>query len=177
MKISTYVEYWHTLHAAGEFGVLDPYFDVFFCFHPGLGHPASSAEWEGTLQGLLETKCPVICTGYTEWDMERDRRWVVEKTNGGPESLNRTAMARLPESGDGGEKRKGEEDQDEAAKAAAESRREKGEMDILLEPGENIFRSLRWDLNDLDPNDVSCGNWGVWAFRGKRYEAQTVKGS
>lgn len=44
-----------------------------------------------------------------------------------------------------------------------------GEMDILMEPGENLFRSRRWDLNDWDAGDVSCGNWGVWAFRGKRY--------
>lgn len=175
MKISTYVEYWHTLHAAGEFGVLDPYFDVFFAFHPGLGHPASSHEWESTLQGLLETKCPIVCTGYTEWDMERDRRWVVEKTNGGPEALNRTALAALPEDTDGNEQ-DGTGAPDPAMQAAKEELREKGEMDILLEPGENIFRSLRWDLNDLDPNDVSCGNWGVWAFRGKRYEAQTVRG-
>ncbi len=45
-----------------------------------------------------------------------------------------------------------------------------GEMDVLMQPGENKFRSLRWDLNDLDPVDVTCGNWGVWAFRGKRYD-------
>lgn len=45
----------------------------------------------------------------------------------------------------------------------------KGEFDLLMEPGENRFRSLRWDLNDLDPQDISCGNWGVWAMRGKRY--------
>ena len=45
-----------------------------------------------------------------------------------------------------------------------------GEVDILMEPGENRFRSLRWDLNDFDPMDLSAGNWGVWAFRGKRYE-------
>lgn len=44
-----------------------------------------------------------------------------------------------------------------------------GEVDMLLEPGENRFRSLRWDLNDYDPTDLTCGNWGVWAFRGKRY--------
>jgi len=43
-----------------------------------------------------------------------------------------------------------------------------GEMDLLMEPGENRFRSLRWDLNDLDPQDISCGNWGIWGFRGKR---------
>jgi splicing suppressor protein 51 len=47
-----------------------------------------------------------------------------------------------------------------------------GEFDLLMEPGENTFRSLRWDLNDLDPQDISCGNWGVWAFRGKRYVPQ-----
>jgi hypothetical protein len=40
--------------------------------------------------------------------------------------------------------------------------------------GENRFRSLKWDLNDLDPHDVTAGNWGVWAFRGKRYEAEKV---
>jgi splicing suppressor protein 51 len=127
IKITTFVEYYHTMHEAQYFAPFDPYFDVFMLFHPGLGHPASSHEWAETIPQLLETKCPIICTGYTEWDMERDRDWV-EKQVG-------------------------------------------GEMDVLLEPGENIFRSLRWDLNDLDPADVSCGNWGLWAFRGKRYEA------
>jgi hypothetical protein len=36
---------------------------------------------------------------------------------------------------------------------------------------------LRWKpmLTPLsaDPTDLSQGNWGVWAFRGKRYEATT----
>lgn len=49
-----------------------------------------------------------------------------------------------------------------------------GEMDILMTPGENKFRSLRWDLNDYDPSDISCGNWGVWGFRGKRYVPETT---
>lgn len=127
MKISTFVEYYHTLHAAGVFQPFDPYFDAFVLFHPGLGHPASSREWAETLPLLLETKVPVICTGYTEWDMQRDLKWVEAQMG--------------------------------------------GEVDLLLEPGENRFRSLRWDLNDLDPQDVTCGNWGVFAFRGKRYEA------
>ncbi|KAL8974586.1 MAG: hypothetical protein Q9197_001178 [Variospora fuerteventurae] len=125
-KITTFVEYYHTMHKANYFQPYDPYFDCFVLFHPGLGHPASVHEWEETLPQLLETKVPIICTGYTEWDMQRDKRWVEEK------------MA--------------------------------GEVDMLLEPGENRFRSLRWDLNDLDPTDLTCGNWGVWAFRGKRYE-------
>ncbi|KAE8146029.1 Oxysterol-binding protein-domain-containing protein [Aspergillus avenaceus] len=127
MKITTYVDYFHTMYKAQYFQPFDPYLDCFMLFHPGLGHPASSHEWEETLPQLLETKVPIISTGYTQWDMERDISWVHEKCA--------------------------------------------GEFDMLLEPGENIFRSLRWDLNDLDPHDVSCGNWGLWAFRGKRYEA------
>ncbi|KAI9166717.1 Protein MSS51 [Paramyrothecium foliicola] len=129
MKISTIVDYYHTIHKTGHFAPHDPYFDCFVLFHPGLGHPASSHEWEETLPLLLETKVPIISTGYTQFDLERDVDFVHKKSG--------------------------------------------GEFDVLLEPGENKFRSLRWDLNDLDPQDISCGNWGVWAFRGKRYEATT----
>lgn len=125
IKITTYVEYFHTLHEANLFYPYDPYFDCFMLYHPGLGHPASSHEWAETIPQLLSTKVPVICTGYTEWDMHRDWKWVMETCA--------------------------------------------GEVDLLMEPGENRFRSLRWDLNDLDPQDISCGNWGIWAFRGKRY--------
>ncbi len=125
MKISTYVEYYQTLHEASIFHPFDPYLDCFVLFHPGLGHPGSSAEWEPTLLQLLATKVPILVTGYSEYDMERDRKWVESKVG--------------------------------------------KEYDLLLEPGENRFRSLRWDLNDLDPQDISCGNWGVWAFRGKLY--------
>lgn len=126
MKISTIVDYYHMIHKTGYFAPHDPYFDCFVLFHPGLGHPASSHEWSETIPLLLETKVPIIATGYTQYDMERDIEWV-----------NKTCA---------------------------------GEFDLLMKPGENIFRSLRWDLNDLDPQDVSAGNWGVWSFRGKRYE-------
>jgi len=95
-------------------------------FHPGFGNPMSSQDWEPTLTQMLETKVPIICTGYSENDMMQDVKWL--------------------------------------AKTA------KGEYDMLLDPGENTFRSLRWDLNDRDPTDLSCANWGVWAFRGKRYD-------
>lgn len=125
MKISTIVDYYHTIHKTGHFAPYDPYFDCFMLYHPGLGHPASSHEWAETIPMLLETKLPIICTGYSQLDMQRDSDWVHETA--------------------------------------------KGEFDVLLEPGENRFRSLRWDLNDQDPGDISCGNWGVWAFRGKRY--------
>jgi splicing suppressor protein 51 len=129
MKISTYVDYFHTLHQAQHFAPYDPYFDVFMLFHPGLGHPISSAEWASTIPMLLETKCAIFATGYTEFDMQRDFEFV--KNTAG------------------------------------------GEVDLLMEPGENRFRSLRWDLNDMEPQDISAGNWGVWGFRGKRYETLT----
>lgn len=131
MKITTYVDYFHTLHEANLFYPYDPYFDCFMLFHPGIGHPASAHEWEETIPQLLATKVPIICTGYTDWDMQRDWDWVMKKCA--------------------------------------------GEVDLLMEPGENLFRSLRWDLNDLDPQDISCGNWGVWAFRGKRYVIQASR--
>ncbi|KAI1106315.1 PXA domain-containing protein [Jackrogersella minutella] len=133
MKISTIVDYYHTLHRTGQFYPYDPYFDCFVMFHPGLGHPASSHEWAETVPLLLETKAPIIVTGYTQYDMDRDIEWVRKTCS--------------------------------------------GEFDLLMEPGENTFRSLRWDLNDLDPQDISCGNWGAWAFRGKRYAISPPKGS
>lgn len=132
MKISTIVDYYQNIHRTGFFAPHDPYFDCFVMFHPGLGHPASSHEWAETVPMLLETKAPIIVTGYTQYDMERDISWV-----------NKTC---------------------------------KGEFDLLMKPGENLFRSLRWDMNDMDPQDVSCGNWGVWAFRGKRYVLFLVMG-
>lgn len=89
-----------------------------------MGHPATSHEWAETIPQLLETKVPIISTGYNEQDMKRDMSWIMDRCG--------------------------------------------GEVDLLLEPGENIFRSLRWELNDANPADVTSGNWGVWAFRGKR---------
>ena len=61
---------------------------------------------------LLETKCAVFATGYTEFDMQRDYEFV--KSSAG------------------------------------------GEVDLLMEPGENRFRSLRWDLNDMVSTLPEC---------------------
>ncbi|KAF3913968.1 hypothetical protein ABW21_db0207360 [Orbilia brochopaga] len=101
-KISSANEYFHTLHRTGTFAPYDPYFDVFVLFHPGFSHPGSMAEWEETLPMLLETKCPIIVTGYTKEDMDNDVEWVKQTA--------------------------------------------KGEFDVLMEPGENRFSSLRWNI-------------------------------
>lgn len=126
MKISTFVENYENIHKTGYFYPYDPYFDCFVVFHPGFGNAASMHEWEETIPLLLETKVPIIATGYSPWDVQQDIDHLTKRYG--------------------------------------------NEMDILLQPGENLFRSLRWDLNDLDPHDVTCSNWGVYAFRGKRYE-------
>ncbi|KAF2735648.1 hypothetical protein EJ04DRAFT_464389 [Polyplosphaeria fusca] len=126
LKVTTMLEYYHTLHKAGHFQPYDPYFDCFVVFHPGFGNPASMHEWEETLPLLLETKCPIIATSYSPSDMTQDVEHLKKRFG--------------------------------------------NEMDFLLEPGGNLFRSLRWDLNDLDPHDINCSNWGLYAFRGKRYE-------
>ena len=129
MKISTIVEYYHTLHEAQVFQPFDPYFDAFICFHPGLGHPASSEEWRETLPRLLQTKVPIFCTGYSRADMMRDWDWVQEQS--------------------------------------------KGEVDLLMRPIESRFRSLRCEVDDRATSEIDAGNWGVWGFRGKRYETTT----
>ncbi|KAK6539981.1 translational activator for mitochondrial COX1 [Orbilia ellipsospora] len=127
IKISSVNEYFHTLHKTQMFAPYDPYFDVFVLFHPGFSHPASMTDWEQTLPMLLETKCPIIVTGYTKEDMDNDVNWVHETA--------------------------------------------KGEFDVLMEPGQNRFSSLRWNILESDPSGgLSQSNWGVWAFRGKRYE-------
>lgn len=46
----------------------------------------------------------------------------------------------------------------------------KGEYDVILEPGENGFASLKWEAGDFDPRVLVRVNWGVWGIRGKRYE-------
>ncbi len=128
-KISfhTYPEPFHVLDAANTFTPYDPYFDVFFMFSPGLGYHGASEEWKPSLPALLESKCAIFSTGFSQEDMQRDVDWL-----------------------------------------SAEC---KGEYDLLLEPGENPFQSTKHQMSNYDPSDVIQANWGVFGFRGKRYEA------
>jgi len=69
----------------GQFqGSLDPYTDVFFLFHPGLGFPSlsqaetlqinSEAEWGSVIPQLIESKCAIFFSGFSPADVERDVR-------------------------------------------------------------------------------------------------------
>lgn len=45
------------------------------------------------------------------------------------------------------------------------------EIDVLMEPVKNVFGSTKWELNDLDPQQVYQFNMYIAGFRGKRYHA------
>lgn len=41
-----------------------------------------------------------------------------------------------------------------------------GEFDWILTPGENPFRSERWEVAEFDPRLMVRTNWGIWGIRG-----------
>lgn len=127
MIFTYYTDYFHVLHEAKDLFPYDPYMDVFFLFHPGLGAPEAMDQWEKSLPGLLESKCAIFSTGFHDADLKRDWDWLTSKY------------------GD--------------------------ELDILMEPTENIFGSLKWEVNDLNPREVYQFNQQLFGFRGKRYHA------
>jgi mitochondrial splicing suppressor protein 51 len=42
-----------------------------------------------------------------------------------------------------------------------------GEFDWILTPGDNPFRSERWEVAEFDPRLMVRTNWGIWGIRGK----------
>ncbi|KAG0668523.1 translational activator for mitochondrial COX1 [Maudiozyma exigua] len=45
------------------------------------------------------------------------------------------------------------------------------ELDMLMEPTKNIFGSTKWELNDMNPQEVYQFNMYIAGYRGKRYHA------
>lgn len=45
------------------------------------------------------------------------------------------------------------------------------EMDVLMNKSTNIFGSTKWELNDLNPQEVFQFNQQIFGIRGKRYHA------
>lgn len=79
LKLVTHTDFFHTYHEAGDFFPYDPYLDCFFVFHPGFGATeALNANWKTTVEGLIETKCPVFVTGYSDVETTKDYEWVEE---------------------------------------------------------------------------------------------------
>lgn len=78
LTFSTHQELYHTLHQSQTFGPFDPYLDVFFLPCPGLGHPMTQGQWASTMPALLESKCGIFITGYSDEDMHRDIKFIAE---------------------------------------------------------------------------------------------------
>lgn len=46
-------------------------------------------------------------------------------------------------------------------------------MDILIERTPNVFKSTKWEFNDLNPQELYQLNQQLFAFRGKRYHVKS----
>ncbi|OMJ29115.1 Protein MSS51, mitochondrial [Smittium culicis] len=55
-----------------SFAPFDPYNDIFFMFNPGVGHPVTHSQWKPSIEKLLETKCAIFGTGFSQTDLEND---------------------------------------------------------------------------------------------------------
>ncbi|KAL1917576.1 uncharacterized protein VTP21DRAFT_3969 [Calcarisporiella thermophila] len=64
------------------------------------------------------------------------------------------------------------QDQEEDVRAIEED--QKNEFDWLMHPTENIFRSLKQDIDITDLRKGIYSNWGVCGIRGKKYEVKQV---
>lgn len=118
----------------------DPYSDVFVFFCPGFGFPSPTAKDENGLP-KLQINSP------DEWEgvlpSLLDTRCMIISTAFSPTDLER----------------------DVTSLDTAEGVR--GEYEWVIKPGENEFRSEKWEVADFDPRVMIRTNWGLWAIRGK----------
>ncbi|KAF9169804.1 translational activator for mitochondrial COX1 [Mortierella sp. AD010] len=49
------------------------------------------------------------------------------------------------------------------------------ELDWLMKPRENAFRSLKHEVNLTDVRQSALCNWGIWGIRGRRYDVRTAE--
>lgn len=149
---------WEALHDA--FHPYDPFTDIFFNFHPGLGFPSMlpasarpteglgerrnevvefreytpqiDAEWATAFNKMLSTKCPIVCTAFGHADIKRD------------------------------------------VDALLNSKEVTEEWESVIEPADNVFGSQRWEVAEFDTRVMIKSNWGLWGVRGRRYDVQSV---
>ncbi len=138
-----------------QFGPFDPYTDVFFTFCPGFGFPSPSvprnaAGADGAASANEPPTVPV--------QAEREWATVIQQVLTTKCPLFVTAFSPT--------------DLERDVRSLDRVPGVRGEYDILLEPGENGFGSLKWEPADFDPRVMVRVNWGIWGIRGKRYEVR-----
>lgn len=130
-------------------GPFDPYTDVYFAFSPGFGFPT----------------VPVVSSGQAETEALLDSQSIQLETN-----WNQDVKLILEEKcalfGAGFSPADVQRDVD-----ALESVEDiKDQFDWLLNPGENVFASQKWEVAEFDPRVAVKSNYAIWGIRGKRYE-------
>lgn len=128
-----------------QFGPFDPYTDVFFTFCPGFGFPSPSVPRGEAGAGEI---------------VQAEREWapVLRQVLETKCPLFVTAFSPT--------------DLERDVRSLDRVQGVRGEYDLLLEPGENGFGSLKWEPADFDPRVMVRVNWGIWGIRGKRYEVK-----
>ena len=48
------------------------------------------------------------------------------------------------------------------------------EWESVVEPGDNVFGSQRWEVAEFDTRVMIKSNWGLWGIRGRRFDLQNV---
>ncbi|WAQ83168.1 hypothetical protein PtA15_3A536 [Puccinia triticina] len=139
----------------GALGPFDPYTDVYFAFSPGFGFPTvpivpgpgGGAAEKRESQALLDCQSIQLQTNWNQ-----DVKLILEE---------KCALF-----GAGFSPADVQRDVD-----ALESVEEiKDQFDWLLNPGENVFASQKWEVAEFDPRVAVKSNYAIWGIRGKRYE-------
>ncbi|PLW09822.1 hypothetical protein PCANC_18305 [Puccinia coronata f. sp. avenae] len=142
-------------HALGPF---DPYTDVYFAFSPGFGFPTvpmTTTQPGGGAErhSLLDTNTIQLETNWNE-----DVKLILE---------NKCALF-------GAGFSPADVQRDVDALETVPDIKERFEW--LLNPGENVFASQKWEVAEFDPRVAVKSNYAVWGIRGKRYELDEYSG-
>ncbi|KAA1110409.1 translational activator for mitochondrial COX1 [Puccinia graminis f. sp. tritici] len=141
-------------------GPFDPYTDVYFAFSPGFGFPtvptnpssssslSSLSSEQGSKQNaLLDSQSIQLETNWNQ-DVKLilDEKCALFGAGFSPADVQRDV---------------------DALESVADI---KEQFDWLLNPGENVFASLKWEVAEFDPRVAVKSNYAVWGIRGKRFE-------
>ncbi|CAH7676258.1 hypothetical protein BY996DRAFT_4574952 [Phakopsora pachyrhizi] len=163
----------HTIQAAyrevhAKLLPFDPYTDVYFAFSPGFGFPTvpilnkssfSSEEDDDemrkervTNEALLDASRVQLETNWNE-----DVKMILETGCGlfgggfSPADVERDVIAL------------------ETVEGISDR------FEWLLNPGSNVFSSLKWEIAEFDPRVAVKTNYAIWGIRGKKFELDRVE--
>ncbi|KAH9469887.1 hypothetical protein Pst134EA_007159 [Puccinia striiformis f. sp. tritici] len=133
-------------------GPFDPYTDVYFAFSPGFGFPTvplnnNVPQQSQESKELLDTGSIQLETNWNE-DIKLILKEKCALFGAGfsPADVQRDINAL------------------ESVVDIAD------QFDWLLNPGQNVFSSMKWEVAEFDPRVAVKSNYAIWGIRGKRFE-------